>query len=135
MKKSTIMICIVLAIVAELAVSWKYITPARNVLQICSVKVEDVDSITLLNGRNGHKANIADKDKIRRILDILKSPKYKYLNSESRNGFTLSIEIFKKDKRIARMIFSSDEVVSLKKGRYKKTSGGFDINKVLKYAK
>lgn len=127
------MICLVLVVVVGVAVSWKYIAPERNVLQICSVKAEDVESITLLNGRNGHKANITDKDKITRILETLKSAKYKYLNNEDRNGFTLNIEILKKDKMVVRMVFPSDEVVLLKKGRYKKTSGGFDINELLKY--
>ena len=100
-------------------------------MKICSIKADSVSSITLINGNNGHQANIADKNEITSILNIINSAKYKYLKKTDSNGFKLQIKIFSGGK--ANMFFSSDEFMNLDNEQYVKTSGGIDIKELLHY--
>lgn len=67
------------------------------------------------------------------ILGKLNLAQYKYLDNKKSEGFVLGVQLFSKGKEAAYMIFSSDDVLRLSYARYKKTSGGFDIEELLSY--
>lgn len=133
MKRYIIAVCIILVVAAALIFSWEYIAPPRTVSQICSVKADRVDKVILLNGNNGHKTDITDKDKIKRIFAIINSAKYKYHGKNDRNGFVISMDFYSAGKRIGGVGFASEENMFMSRGCYAKTSGGFNIDELLGY--